>query len=194
MKYTKFKNYSLLKMLVNFLFSFVLTILIFAIPVTNQDSWYDFFPKIWDKLAQGTLFGTIISINGTYMITLYGKTKSKLNIKDLKSSKFSFEVLNELVKFQCIPFFLSLLSLYLLTKLQNNTLHWSIIILEIVLYVISIFFYGYTEKLLSNEDLEEQQETFSIEHQAKSEEITRKVSDVEDAIRIKELRDRTTRS
>lgn len=194
MKYTKFENYSLLKMLVNFLFSFVLTILIFAIPVTNQDSWCDFFPKIWDKLAQGTLFGTIISINGTYMITLYGKTKSKLNIKDLKSSKFSFEVLNELVKFQCIPFFLSLLSLYFITKLQNNTLHWSITILEIVLYVISIIFYGYTEKLLSNEDLEEQQETFSIEHQAKSEEITRKVSDVEDAIRIKELRDKMTRS
>lgn len=194
MKYTKFKNYSLLKMLVNFLFSFVLTILIFAIPVTTQDSWYDFFPKIWDKLAQGALFGTIISINGTYMITLYGKTKSKLNIKDLKSSKFSFEVLNELVKFQCIPFFLSLLSLYFLTKLQNNTLHCSIIILEIVLYVISIFFYGYTEKLLSNEDLEEQQETFSIEYQAKSEEITRKVSDVEDADLIKALRDKTTRS
>ena len=112
MKYTTLKNYSLLKMLVNFLFSFVLTILIFAIPVTNQESWYDFFPKIWDKLAQGTLLGTIISINGTYMITLYGKTKSKLNIKDLKSSKFSFEVLNELVKFQCIPFFLSLLSIH----------------------------------------------------------------------------------
>lgn len=190
-KYFSPQSYHLGKIAINFLFSFVLTIFIFCLPINSKDSLTQIGPKLYEKLVKGALLSTIISINGTYMITLYGRVKEKFNfsLTDLTDSPNSFVLKYELFKYQIIPFILSSLSLIFLTQAQgDNKLHWFITIIESVLYILSLLFYGYTEKLFSNEDLVSSLTTYEKTLETKQVDALKNISNLTEAAKIGSMR------
>lgn len=190
-KYFSLQSYSYKKIVMNFIFSFFLTIFIFCIPMSQKDSFYQVGPKLYEKLEKGALLSTIISINGTYMITLYSRImeKFKFSSADLTDSSKSFVLIFELLKYQVIPFLLSLLSFLFLGQVQGDKkLHWFITIVESVLYIFSLLFYGYTEKIFSNEDLVSSQVTYEQKLETKQIDAVRNILNSTEADKIREMR------
>lgn len=190
-KYFSLKSYSLKKIVMNFLFSFVLTIFIFCMPMSQKDRFAQVGPKLYEKLEKGALLSTIISINGTYMITLYSRVMEKFKFSsiDLTDSSKSSVLICELLKYQVIPFLLSLLSLLFLGQVQGDKkLHWFLIIVESVSYIFSLLFYGYTEKLFSNEDLVSSQVKYEETLETKQQDALKNILSSTEAGKISAMR------
>lgn len=182
-------NYNWKSILINFFFSFVLTIFFVTLPLTENDSFFQSLDKFCQKLATGALLSSIISMNGTYMITLYSRIKSKHNISsDNTSNELKIMLRFERFKYSAIPTICIILASGLLFISQNNKLHPLMVILQLLIYVISLFFIGYIENYFTPEDLESEQQTYLKKQEINTQEVVRSVSDSDNAEMIKKAR------
>lgn len=182
-------NYNWKSILINFFFSFVLTIFFVTLPLTENDSFFQSLDKFCQKLATGALLSSIISMNGTYMITLYSRIKSKHNISsDNTSNELKIMLIFERFKYSAIPTICIILASGLLFISQNNKLHPLMVILQLLIYVISLFFIGYIENYFTPEDLESEQQTYLKKQEINTQEVVRSVSDSDNAEMIKKAR------
>lgn len=187
----KKNNYNWSSISINLIFSFVLTILFVSLPLTENDSLFQFCNKFYQKLATGALLSSIISINGIYMITLYTRIKSKHNISvfpDDTSIELKTMLIFELIKYEAIPTLCIIPASGLLLISQNNKLHPLMVFLQLLLYVISLFFIGYVENYFTPEDLDSEQQTYLKNQEKKTQEVVRSVSDSDNAETIKKAR------
>ncbi|MFC5680483.1 hypothetical protein ACVR0C_04360 [Streptococcus downii] len=187
----KKNNYNWNSIFINLFFSFVLTILFVTLPLTENDSLDQFWDKFYQKLATGALLSSIISINGIYMITLYSRIKSKYNISDFAdntSKELKIMLIIELIKYEAIPTLCIIPASGLLFISQNNKLHPLMVILQLLIYVISLFFIGYIENYFTPEDLESEQQSYLKKQEINTQEVVRSVSDSDNAEMIKKAR------
>lgn len=187
----KKSNYNWNSIFINFFFSFVLTILFVSLPFTENDFLSQSWDKFYQKLATGALLSSIISINGIYMITLYTRIKSKYNISgfsDDTSKELKIILIIELIKYAAIPTLCVIPASGLLFISQNNKLHPLMVFFQLLIYVISLLFFGYIENYFTPEDLDSEQQAYIENQEIKTQEVVRSVSDSDNAEMIKKAR------
>lgn len=184
-------NYKWSSIFINLFFSFILTILFVSLPFTENDSLANFGDNFYQKLATGALLSSIVSMTGTYIITLWTKIKIKYNIQN-SSADTSIElksiIVLEQITYTIVPIICCIIASGLLFISQNNKLHSLMICIQIIIYVVSLLFFGYTEKFFTPEDFNSEQKSYTENQGKKAEKIVRSISNSANAKMIEKAR------
>lgn len=145
------------KVILNITLTAIIPILLFTAPVTTEKfCWDNWGGNIYEKLQQGVLFSTVISIASTIVLSY------RLKFKGLFSRKSQDDDIEQQIKL--LPFYsnlliiifsfmLMLLSAYYYGQIKNDAkLNGGGIILEIFLFLGIQLFYGYSEGVMSDGD------------------------------------------
>lgn len=171
-----FKNIDWEKVLLNVLLTAVIPIILFTIPVTSPTfKFCDWGSSIVEKLQQGILFSTTISIASNIVLSYRVRFRGLFSKKSQDNINHGMQLLPFYSNLLIIifSFVLMLLSAFYYGQIRSNSLlNCFGLVIEVVLFILIQLLYGYSEGLMRENDgseIKELQENFDKNKSASEE-------------------------
>ena len=190
-----FKKFDWEKVLLNVFLTAIIPIILFTIPVTSPTSeWSNWGSSIVEKLQQGILFSTIISIASNIVLSYRTRFRGLFSKTSQDNIEHGIQLLPFYSNLSIIisSFVLMLLSAFYYGQIRSNSLlNCFGLVIEVVLFILIQLLYGYSEGSMREDDgtniaelvqkAEEQRNAF--------EELVQKTEEQRNASEKKDFRD-----
>ena len=139
---------------IHLILAFILPVVVFSLSITHESG--SFWSNLFEKLSQGVLFSTTVSLAATLMTDFVETIKPEKNPSEKKGPAFTITIDQAKIGGLMITIIILMISSFLFAQAGRASVNFFGLILQFALYGVCLLLYGASGKVAPRQEEEQQ--------------------------------------